>query len=122
MSISRRIQLRRLSGLSNPRQALRGLEQKLQRKLNLTRRRRGGCDLAKRRVGRTAAIRSLNKRRCVGQAEVGVVEKIEELGAELKARLLFDLRLLHQSPVHDYGMGSGQKVSLQIAERARPRQ
>ena len=47
-----------------------------------------------------------------------MVEEIEELGAELKARLLFDWRFLQQREVRVYGVRTRQKVSLQIAERA----
>ena len=51
-----------------------------------------------------------------------MVEQVEELGAELKARLLFELRILHHRVVHVYGVWTTQKVPLQIAERARRRQ
>src|SRR5262249_35843136 len=86
----------------------------LQGELNLTRRRCGCRDFAKRRVGITAAIRSLHKRVRIRQTEVGVVQQIEELAAELKAVVFFDWRLLQQREVHVYRVGTVKKSRCRL--------
>src|SRR5579864_2912239 len=98
------------------------LKQNLQGKLNLAGIGAGRDDPAKRRVWSTAAVHCLHERAGIGQGVIGVVEQIEELRAELQADLFLDGRLLHHCVVHVDDAGTGQEVSLQIAERAWRRQ
>lgn len=76
------------------------LEKQFQGKLNLARRGGGRGDLAEGRIGDAAAVGRLDEGAGLGrEGEVGVVQNVEELRAELEASPFLDGGLLHQRVV-----------------------